>query len=687
MKKRLKKAIQESFDFPEAAHKAEFLREHGVPAEEEIRRHFIPIPLRITAAAAACALAVGLWNIGKDPALRLHNNSDSSIITTYEQGTSDSNISAPDIPVMTTTAVSQSVITITTASEDTSSNNAMTASTAAASAMNDIENQSNNTAPVISQPPKKTNKVPAAATTAANPGTVVSTTVSANSTDEYERSIIMKKVSLFLSGALAANSFIIPAASAEYKLETQQYKNEKPYLEMMDEGKLDTDINKDGKFDLIDCRLLDWYTTREFYEDTVLDITPEIIANIEKIGDYDGDGEISWFDSEVLMHHFMLNNDVSYDYCDPTFYDPDFVPVPLDLGGLTYVANATADYMFAESFFCRMNNISAGYTALEKFIDNGGMDLDVNEDGKVDIKDYLYFSVFAEERPDNIVLPENIRERVREEYFKIPHMETCFHNVRTSIRGFISGYFASHLTLMPEYFENDFYDSIVNGSSEYWPGSSLKQGAIAMGIESDEYEEFRIDEDLFKECLVNYYMDVKNGRAAAPDVNMDGRLDEADIKVSSIFFGDKVMGNTAAESELPENVWNNFANNCDFSGNGTSGDIYDIMIVQVYLYLTDDSALISSSANVNARTFSTGMSADEVYDMLADTDIDRSGDADSDGKMKMNDAVLVMQTISNADTYQLTSKGRFNADVNNTGDGITPNDALGIQKALLGLEP
>jgi len=687
MKRKLKKAIQESFDFPEAAHKAEFLREHGVPAEEETRRHFIPIPLRITAAAAACVLAIGLWNIGKEPAISRKDDGGNNIITTDEHGASDIITSAPDVPIVTTAAGSEPAIRTTTSAGDISENNAISVSTAVTSAMNDIKPQSKTTAPEVSQPPKKTNKVPAAVTTAVDPGTVITTTTGGYELSDYERSVIMKKVSLFLSGALAANSFFIPTANASYKLENQQYYNEEAYLEMMQNGELDTDINMDGKFDLIDCRLLDWYTTREFYEDTVLDITPEIIANIEKIGDYDGDGEISWFDSEVLMHHFMLNNDVSYDYCDPTFYDPDFVPVPLDLGGLTYVANATADYMFAESFFCRMNNISAGYTALEKFIDNGGMDLDVNEDGKVDIKDYLYFSVFAEERPDNIVLPENIRERVREEYFKIPHMETCFHNVRTSIRGFISGYFASHLTLMPEYFENDFYDSIVNGSSEYWPGGSLKQGAIAMGIESDEYEEFRIDEDLFKECLVNYYMDVKNGRAAAPDVNMDGRLDEADIKVSSIFFGDKVMGNTAAESELPENVWNNFANNCDFSGNGTSGDIYDIMIVQVYLYLTDDSALISSSANVNARTFSTGMSADEVYDMLADTDIARSGDADSDGKMKMNDAVLVMQTISNADTYQLTSKGRFNADVNNTGDGITPNDALGIQKALLGLEP
>ena len=114
MKKQLKKAIQESFDFPEAAHKDEFLREHGIPAEEE-RRHFIPIPLRITAAAAACAFAIVLWNFAKDPAVKIKEPEGNNIITTDEGGADEIHTSANDT-IITTTADSE-YITISTTDE------------------------------------------------------------------------------------------------------------------------------------------------------------------------------------------------------------------------------------------------------------------------------------------------------------------------------------------------------------------------------------------------------------------------------------------------------------------------------------------------------------------------------------------------------------------------------------------
>ena len=65
------------------------------------------------------------------------------------------------------------------------------------------------------------------------------------------------------------------------------------------------------------------------------------------------------------------------------------------------------------------------------------------------------------------------------------------------------------------------------------------------------------------------------------------------------------------------------------------------------------------------------------------------GDANCDGKINMADVVLVMQSISNPDRYGLngsevshiTSQGIINGDMDN--NGITNNDALGIQKKLL----
>lgn len=67
------------------------------------------------------------------------------------------------------------------------------------------------------------------------------------------------------------------------------------------------------------------------------------------------------------------------------------------------------------------------------------------------------------------------------------------------------------------------------------------------------------------------------------------------------------------------------------------------------------------------------------------------GDADCDGKIFLNDAVLIMQAIGNPDVYgingsdesHITAQGKINGDVANTGDELTNADALAIQKYLL----
>lgn len=69
------------------------------------------------------------------------------------------------------------------------------------------------------------------------------------------------------------------------------------------------------------------------------------------------------------------------------------------------------------------------------------------------------------------------------------------------------------------------------------------------------------------------------------------------------------------------------------------------------------------------------------------------GDANGDGEIKLNDAVLIMQALSNpnkfgidgTDELHITSDGWANADCNNPGDGVTGKDALAIQKFMLSL--
>ena len=70
------------------------------------------------------------------------------------------------------------------------------------------------------------------------------------------------------------------------------------------------------------------------------------------------------------------------------------------------------------------------------------------------------------------------------------------------------------------------------------------------------------------------------------------------------------------------------------------------------------------------------------------------GDTNCDNGVDMSDAVLIMQSLANPNKYGLngndehhiTEKGIDCADVEGNGDGITANDALKIQKYLLGQE-
>ncbi|NLT08008.1 MAG: leucine-rich repeat domain-containing protein [Ruminococcus sp.] len=72
-----------------------------------------------------------------------------------------------------------------------------------------------------------------------------------------------------------------------------------------------------------------------------------------------------------------------------------------------------------------------------------------------------------------------------------------------------------------------------------------------------------------------------------------------------------------------------------------------------------------------------------------------AGDADCDSQVKMNDAVLVMQALSNPDIFGLngsnsrhiTEQGERNADVYERGSKLTPMDALSIQRYLIELIP
>ncbi|MBO5104161.1 MAG: dockerin type I repeat-containing protein [Ruminococcus sp.] len=67
-----------------------------------------------------------------------------------------------------------------------------------------------------------------------------------------------------------------------------------------------------------------------------------------------------------------------------------------------------------------------------------------------------------------------------------------------------------------------------------------------------------------------------------------------------------------------------------------------------------------------------------VTDVVNEIEPTLSGDTDCDGKVNINDAVFVMQSIANPDKYQLSEQGKANADID--GNGLTLSDAVTIQE-------
>ena len=243
-----------------------------------------------------------------------------------------------------------------------------------------------------------------------------------------------------------------------------------------------------------------------------------------------------------------------------------------------------------------------------------------------------------------------------------------------------------------------------------------------------------------------YVKAVNNETKPAPDVNHDGIMDTADIDdiVDYYYYKNNYELFTRLVpmgiSNITPETYDYLKNDFDINNNGISGDEFDLISACMYIVNNNDVPFdvmaqrakrkdffefISSSVNLVNRPAAVEPDKDplvrkckEIYGpyvsqsvidkyvqeqtiwnkywndeitfeeadamfMAIDPELYSCGDTDCDGQVKMNDAVLVMQFLSNGDKYDLNDEEIENADVYNTGDGLTPMDALTIQKILL----
>ena len=156
-------------------------------------------------------------------------------------------------------------------------------------------------------------------------------------------------------------------------------------------------------------------------------------------------------------------------------------------------------------------------------------------------------------------------------------------------------------------------------------------------------------ESVYDECYKQWSNAWDKGTAEISlDFNNDGTLNESDYQIVETYINE-LLSNTPSDSSSIPAERSFFETSFDLDGNGISGDIVDAMVADTYI--------LTYNAIQNAEY----------------------GNSNCDDSINIADAVLVYQTIASPDNYTLSEQGRINADVCNTGDGVTMADALEIQ--------
>lgn len=110
-----------------------------------------------------------------------------------------------------------------------------------------------------------------------------------------------------------------------------------------------------------------------------------------------------------------------------------------------------------------------------------------------------------------------------------------------------------------------------------------------------------------------------------------------------------------------------------------SADVGDVIV--------NKKAIETTSTTTSETTTTTTTSTTTIVDDLL------YGDANTDGKVDISDAVMILQAIANKDKYGLTGNdpthitesGCRNADCSSVGDGVTTKDTLAVQKYIIDL--
>lgn len=518
------------------------------------------------------------------------------------------------------------------------------------------------------------------------------TTTSVENNDEG--GLYMKKLTSFFTSAVVLAASATPIVGhAEFNVDSSRYwQGEKEMFAAMDSGELETDIDGNGTVDALDGYLFECYTYNKGAAiDLGFNIPDEINNRIEAIADYNGDGTVDDDDVTSWVRHFIVNHGLNTDVFDYDYYVSEYVSQDSEF-------STDSKSRFKSKLYLNMESLKAGYDIVSDMCKKGIINLDVNGNGQLDIGDAYNFYAYNDLKYKAHITGEewDCCDDVFRTYCSVVSKSPSAY-VTVSKDNFI--YYTSlciveNIELKSEYFTDKYYEETF-GENNYRSGTiahKIEQSAATLGLKADDDAWLKFDNDDLNDFFVSYCNDVENGVRPVPDVNMDGVVDYYDYFDANIYFGDLLNNRTADDSILPAETWNNLAENCDFNGNGTSRDIYDILTVQLYVVKYADKIedfnkmytdYVDSLGGVSTTDIE-GFSYENNVKILADFEetVTVYGDANEDGDVNTADVVAIIQSIGNHDQYALSKQGEINADCYNTGDGITGMDALAIQNLL-----
>lgn len=674
------------------------------------RRRNAVIKRTSLAVSGICAVAIvglGIWK-NNDIKNAVNNYSDDFRIITENEPVTHTDT---ETSVQTTVAESEKYMSLTSTVTDTTesyivfsksatANTVITDNTASATTVSvrtsRVNGAGNRTAPLQESVQTTVSTIP-------ETDLIVTQTTTTSQNIDDERNLYMKKLMSFIS-ALTIMNPVTPAMSnssgVPFKVNPIRYwSGEEEIFAKMESGELDVDINGNGEFDIMDCYLLDAYRS-EFYS-YENDIDPEIVQRIEKIADYDGNGTVDFDDTLHLMRYFIVDGNIKYEYLDPAYYDPDIEPLTTedDLINFGKYKEIQA-YCFPMRMFYHVGYLEARYYLIDELYQSGTADLDINGNGQLDVDDIYCMDIFFTEKENEVInqiLTEEEYQKCWDFSFHYSEHLVPHHYYGPIMSVEVAAYILNHIEVKQEYFTTAYYkENIEDYISSYNVPALMISAANLIGIEVSDNIGPAYDIDSFQHTLDmneftpffdSYCSDVENGIRPAPDVNMDGVVDYRDYFDINIYWSDRLKGSTAERSIIPAKTWKNIDKNYDLNGDGNSAAIDDITAVQLYVIkYADEIDDVDGSYNEYVKslcetpeTVSATLNYNDNVKTLLDIDVERSGDANDDGNVNISDAILIMQSITNPSDYSMTVKGQFNADVYDTGDGITMLDALQIQ--------